>query len=227
MADYSSAQPNCFLLMLTQSQRQSRWIVFTLVPAEDCGAPPVKHALLNQFVNRKPGRERGIELNQGFRPEHAFRQFLLDEAANDRIPQLDSAGNVALVIVNPVDFGTRIHSFKRLDCRSLSTSAPGDSFPFAAGCVIGSVPGEKLGFGVETAGQPEALSRARADLMVRKGSVSFAVEIAVTTTADHAFGKVKKCSDSGVSLVAFVSPTPERLKAFAEATHAGLSWNKR
>jgi len=81
---------------------------------------------------------------------------------------------------------------------------------------------ERLGFTVEVAGQPEAQSRPRADLTLTKGSVSLAVEIAVSTTADHEFGNVKKCLDSDVARVAIVSPNPERLKAFAEAMHAGL-----
>jgi len=59
-------------------------------------------------------------------------------------------------------------------------------------------------------------------LTLTKGSVSLAVEIAVSTTADHEFGNVKKCLDSGVARVDIVSPKPERLKAFAEAMHAGL-----
>ena len=61
-----------------------------------------------------------------------------------------------------------------------------------------------------------------ADLALRKGNLSIAVEITITTTIDHEFGNVKKCLAAGFGLVAVVSPKPERLAAIAEAVQAGL-----
>ena len=79
-----------------------------------------------------------------------------------------------------------------------------------------------LGFLAEIEGEAGEESSRAADLALRKGGISLAVEIAVTTTTDHEFGNVKKCFAAGFARVAVVSPRPERLKAIAEAVQAGL-----
>src|SRR5439155_11903783 len=61
-----------------------------------------------------------------------------------------------------------------------------------------------------------------ADLLLRKGDVSIAVEITVTTTTDHEFGNVKKCLTAGFKQVAVVSPKTERLNEIEAAVRASL-----
>jgi hypothetical protein len=61
-----------------------------------------------------------------------------------------------------------------------------------------------------------------ADVTVKHGEFTLAVEIALTTTIDHEFGNVKKCLAAGFLRVAVVSPSPERLKQIAQAVQGGL-----
>jgi len=79
-----------------------------------------------------------------------------------------------------------------------------------------------LGFLAAVEGQLAGTSNQAADLVLRKGSETIAVEISVTTTVDHEFGNVKKCLVAGFNRVAVVSHRPEHLKAIAEAVNAGL-----
>lgn len=79
-----------------------------------------------------------------------------------------------------------------------------------------------LGFFAEIESEVGEHSIGAADLALRKGNLSIAVEITITTTIDHEFDNVKKCLAGGFGRVAVVSPKPERLKAIAEAIMAGL-----
>lgn len=79
-----------------------------------------------------------------------------------------------------------------------------------------------LGFLAEVERQLDGQSMQAADLILSKGDVSIAVEIAVTTTIDHEFGNVKKCLAAGFGRVAVISPKPERLKEIQAAVTAGL-----
>jgi len=79
-----------------------------------------------------------------------------------------------------------------------------------------------FGFLAEVERQLEERSMQAADLVLRKGDLSIAVEIAVTTTTDHEFGNVKKCLAAGFKRVAVVSPRPERLTEIQAAVVAGL-----
>jgi hypothetical protein len=79
-----------------------------------------------------------------------------------------------------------------------------------------------LGFFAAVEGQLVEKSNQAADVVLRKEDLAIAVEITVTTTTDHEFGNVKKCLMAGFTRVAVVSPSPERLKAIAEAVNAGL-----
>jgi hypothetical protein len=83
-----------------------------------------------------------------------------------------------------------------------------------------------LGFFAEVESQLAKKSNQAADLVLRKGDLTIAVEITVTTTIDHEFGNVKKCLDVGFTRIAVVSPRPERLKAIADAVQAGLGADK-
>jgi hypothetical protein len=71
-------------------------------------------------------------------------------------------------------------------------------------------------------GQLAGTSNEAADLVLRRGSQTIAVEITVTTTVDHEFGNVKKCLGAGYKRVAVISHRPEHLRAIAEAVKAGL-----
>jgi hypothetical protein len=79
-----------------------------------------------------------------------------------------------------------------------------------------------LGFHAEVEGRVSDESTRAADLILRRGEMSIAVEIAVTTTTDHEFGNVKKCLAAGFNRVAVVSPRQERLEQIARAVTAGL-----
>lgn len=79
-----------------------------------------------------------------------------------------------------------------------------------------------LGFSAEIEKQLKKGSNHSADLVLRKGDVSIAVEITVTTTTDHEFGNVKKCVENGFSRIAVVSSSPERLEQIKAAVVAGL-----
>jgi len=80
----------------------------------------------------------------------------------------------------------------------------------------------ELGFQAIVEGQLAGASNEAADLVLRKGNLTIAVEISVTTTIDHEFGNVKKCLAAGFNQVAVVSHRPEHLKAIAESVKAGL-----
>ena len=84
-----------------------------------------------------------------------------------------------------------------------------------------------MGFFAEVESQLTEDSNQAADLVLRKGDLAIAVEIAVTTTTDHEFGNIRKCLAAGFTRVAVVSPKPERLKAIAEAVNAGLDKAQR
>jgi hypothetical protein len=79
-----------------------------------------------------------------------------------------------------------------------------------------------FGFSADIEKQLKKESNCAADLLLRKGEVTIAVEITVTTTTDHEFGNVKKCLAGGFSRVAVISPSPERLKHITAAVQAGL-----
>ena len=79
-----------------------------------------------------------------------------------------------------------------------------------------------LGFFAELESPIGGLSKRAADLGLRRGDLTIAVEISITTTTDHEFGNVKKCLDAGFARVAVVSPELERLKQIQAAVRAGL-----
>jgi hypothetical protein len=81
---------------------------------------------------------------------------------------------------------------------------------------------EKLGFSAEVEKQLTKGAMPAADLILRRGHVAIAVEITVTTGADHEFGNVKKCLDAGFSRVTVVSTRRKHLEVIAEAVLGGL-----
>lgn len=84
-----------------------------------------------------------------------------------------------------------------------------------------------LGFAADIEKQLEAKSLQAADLVLRRGEMVIAVEIAVTTTVDHEFGNVKKCLAAGHTHVAVISPSRERLRQIATAVQAALPPHER
>ena len=56
----------------------------------------------------------------------------------------------------------------------------------------------------------------RTDVVLRKESVSVAVEISITTDTDHEIENVRKCLGAGFTHVLFVSPVAKRRKAVAK-----------
>ena len=81
---------------------------------------------------------------------------------------------------------------------------------------------EKLGFLARVESQLAKDSNEAADLVLRKGNIAIAVEIAITTTIDHEFDNVKKCLAGGFERVVVLASGAERLKAIAAAVQAGL-----
>jgi hypothetical protein len=79
-----------------------------------------------------------------------------------------------------------------------------------------------LGFLAKVESQLAGASNEAADLILKKGNETIAVEITVTTTVDHEFGNVKKCLAAGCNRIAVVSHRPEHLNAIREAVKAGL-----
>ncbi|MCG3134379.1 MAG: hypothetical protein HMLKMBBP_01685 [Planctomycetes bacterium] len=64
--------------------------------------------------------------------------------------------------------------------------------------------------------------RGRADVLLERGDERIAVEISITTSADHEVGNLKKCLEAGVSRVAVLSPVPPVLQRIQEAALAAL-----
>ncbi len=79
-----------------------------------------------------------------------------------------------------------------------------------------------LGFLAKVESPIEGETLRAADLGLRLGNFTLAVEISVTTTTDHEFGNVKKCLSGGFDRVAVVSPEPERLEDIRRAVEAAL-----
>lgn len=79
-----------------------------------------------------------------------------------------------------------------------------------------------LGFLAHVESQLKGSSMQAADLVLKRGDLTIAVEIAVTTTIDHEFGNVKKCLAAGFSHVAVISTSPERLKQISAAVQGGM-----
>ena len=80
----------------------------------------------------------------------------------------------------------------------------------------------RLGFLADVEKQLSKESNHAADLVVRYGQKSMAVEIAVSTTTDHEFNNVKKCLAAGFAKMVVVSPKSERLTQIAVAVNGGL-----
>jgi hypothetical protein len=81
---------------------------------------------------------------------------------------------------------------------------------------------EHLGFQAEVEKQLAKGSNQAADLLLRQGGLTIAVEITVTTGVDHEFDNVKKCLASGVGRVAVISTNPRQLEDIAAAVQGGL-----
>ena len=84
-----------------------------------------------------------------------------------------------------------------------------------------------LGFFAAVESQLAEKSNQAADVVLRRGELSIAVEISVTTTTDHEFGNVAKCVAAGFNRVAVLSPSREKLQAIAAAVDAGLDAKQR
>ena len=84
-----------------------------------------------------------------------------------------------------------------------------------------------LGFFAAVESQLAEKSNKAADVVLRRGELSIAVEISVTTTTDHEFGNVAKCVAAGFNRVAVLSPSREKLQAIAAAVDAGLDAKQR
>ena len=81
---------------------------------------------------------------------------------------------------------------------------------------------QKLGFQANVEKQLAPGCNDAADLIVRRGPLAIAVEIAITTPIDHEFGNVKKCLDAGFERVAVIATGRKRLADIAEAVQGGL-----
>ena len=81
---------------------------------------------------------------------------------------------------------------------------------------------QRLGFSAEAEKQLAIGSMQAADLVLRRGHIGIAVEITVTTSADHEFGNVQKCLAAGFGRVAVVSTGRKQLEAIAAAVQGGL-----
>ena len=81
---------------------------------------------------------------------------------------------------------------------------------------------QKLGFQANVEKQLAPGCNDAADLIVRRGPLAIAVEIAITTTIDHEFDNVKKCLTAGFERVAVIATGRKRLADIAEAVQGGL-----
>jgi hypothetical protein len=81
---------------------------------------------------------------------------------------------------------------------------------------------QKLGFQANVEKQLAPGCNDAADLIVRRGPVAIAVEIAISTSIDHEFENVKKCLDAGFERVAVIATGRKRLTDIAEAVQGGL-----
>ena len=81
---------------------------------------------------------------------------------------------------------------------------------------------QKLGFQASVEKQLAPGCNDAADLVVRRGPLAIAVEIAITTTIDHEFDNVKKCLTAGFERVAVIATGRKRLADIAEAVQGGL-----
>lgn len=62
----------------------------------------------------------------------------------------------------------------------------------------------------------EEAGEGRADVVLRKESVSVAVEISITTDTDHEVENIRKCLDAGFTRVLFVSPVAKRRREISK-----------
>ena len=81
---------------------------------------------------------------------------------------------------------------------------------------------QKLGFHAEPEKQLREGSNDAADLLLKWGRIEIAVEISITTGADHEFENVKKCLASGIGRVAVVATGRKQLENIAAAMQGGL-----
>lgn len=81
---------------------------------------------------------------------------------------------------------------------------------------------QKLGFQANVEKQLAPGCNDAADLVVRRGPLAIAVEIAITTTIDHEFENVKKCLAAGFERVAVIATGRKRLADITEAVQGGL-----
>jgi hypothetical protein len=81
---------------------------------------------------------------------------------------------------------------------------------------------QELGFQANVEKQLAPGCNDAADLVVRRGPLAIAVEIAITTTIDHEFENVKKCLTAGFERVAVIATGRKRLADIAEAVQGGL-----
>ena len=61
-----------------------------------------------------------------------------------------------------------------------------------------------------------------ADVVLRRGHISIAVEICVSTSMDHEFDNVRKCLEAGFSRVAVIATGRKRLDNIQSAVTGGL-----
>ena len=71
-----------------------------LADPEDARALLRQDSLLDQLVDRAAGAERRIELQQRLRPEPLVVEVFVDERLNPRVPDLDEAARIALVVID-------------------------------------------------------------------------------------------------------------------------------
>src|SRR5262245_61506117 len=71
-----------------------------LVDPEDCGALGMQCAVRDQSVDRTPGQEGGIQLEQRLRPELSRRQRALHGVRNARIRDLNETAGITGVIAH-------------------------------------------------------------------------------------------------------------------------------
>jgi len=79
-----------------------------------------------------------------------------------------------------------------------------------------------LGFKSDVEKQLAKGSNQAADLVLQRGHVIIAVEIAIGCTVDHEFGNVQKCLDAGFERIAILATGRKRLADIADAVLAGL-----
>ena len=84
--------------MLVEEELPAAVVGLGLVDPEDSRALRVENALLDQVIDRAPGPEGRVELEERFRPEALGVENAVDESFDPRVTDLDEAPDVVPVV---------------------------------------------------------------------------------------------------------------------------------